>query len=103
MFRKILRFIFKTFESKLLIKKLIRTETNLYALGKLRSEFLNTITNSNKEIIESQQLALYKLQIDDSMKSHSQVEHQLIVSNLNLNEEKMLIEIDSEVIDTAGQ
>lgn len=54
-------------------------------------------TNSNKEIIESQQLCLYKLIIDDNVKSQSQVEHQLVVSNLNVNEDKLLIAIDSEV------
>ena len=69
----------------------------MYAIGKLRNDFMDKNTNSNKEIIESQQLCLYKLIIDDNVKSQSQIEHQLVISNLNLNEDKLLVAIDNEV------
>ncbi len=80
----------------MIIKKIIRTESNLYALGKLRTDFIKN-TSNNSKIFESQQLCLYKLLIDETIKNKSQIEHQLLASNLNLNDEKMLIEIDSEV------
>ena len=52
----------------------------------------------NKEITDNgHQLCLYRLIIDEILKSQSHIEHQLVVSNLSLNEEKLLIQIDSEV------
>ena len=97
-YHTLLNFFFycKAFETKLIIKKLIRTENNLYALGKLRNELINKNVN-NKEIIESQQLSLYKLLINDQVKANSLIEHQLVVSGLTVNEEKMLIAIDNDV------
>ncbi len=89
--------ITQAFETNLIIKKLVRTEANLYVLGKLRNDLMDK-TIYNKEITDNgHQLCLYRLIIDEILKSQSHIEHQLVVSNLSLNEEKLLIQIDSEV------
>lgn len=85
----------------MIIKKLVRTEANLYVLGKLRNDLIDK-TSNNKELTDcnnndQHQLCLYRLLIDDGLKNQPHIEHQLVVSGLSLNEEKLLVEIDSEV------
>lgn len=91
--------LLKTFETNLIIKKLVRTEANLYVLGKLRNDLMDK-TSNNKELIDGNnnqhQLCLYRLLIDDGLRNQSHIEHQLVVSGLTLNEEKMLVDIDGE-------
>ena len=109
-----------------MIKKVIKTETTLYALGKLRTKENKTpLTSTNKnnnnnkckQLVNSRTTesaissgsggdsndsggggySLYKLAIDETLKNKTQLEHQLVLSDLNLNTNKMAIAIDSEV------
>ena len=121
--------MFKSFETKILINKVIKTETTLYALGKLRTKEnttpLTTTNNKNNnnnnkcnQLVDSKFSSasgdnddsgggggssnsngynLYKFTIDETIKNTTQLEHQLVLSDLNLNTNKMAIVVDSEV------
>lgn len=75
----------------MVIKRIIRIEKKIYAIGQLKQNGSNT----------SQQLSLYKLILNDtSLKESTKntpIQHEIILSNLMINKEKFEIAIDNNV------
>lgn len=98
-------YVLKSFETKLLIKKVIKNESTIYALGNLKESDSTTMqsisskTNNNKQILEnaSKTYSLFKFYIDESLKNSTEIEHKLVLSDINLNADKLGIAIDNEV------
>ena len=88
-------FTLKTLDTKLSIKKVIRTESSLYAVGKLIEP------KKKPQAGDPDQLSLYKLIIYETIKNQNKIEHQVVLTNLTLNEEKLAIAIDSQVNEIA--
>ena len=59
--------LLKTFETKLSVRKVIRTESSLFALAKISES--SKKKQQSLENQDQQQLSLYKLKIDENMKN----------------------------------
>lgn len=78
--------LLKTFNCRLKIKKIININNSIYAVGDLK-------TASN-----SQFPSFYRLLFDSLIAKNNQIlEHELIVSNLSINLDKLQISIDKNV------
>ncbi|CAF0710964.1 unnamed protein product [Brachionus calyciflorus] len=76
--------LLKSFELKIKIKKIYNVKNSIYAIGELKKSSKN----------ENDSISLYKLQIDNSIKNKNLIEHELIVSNLSINLDKLQFAID---------
>ena len=71
-------------------------DSNLYAVAKL----ITLNSGSGSVVVENnnRSYSLYKLMLNDLLKSKTSIEHEILATNLDLNEEKFQIAIDSSVI-----
>ena len=73
------------------IKRHLIVKNSLYVIGNLKNSFLNKSENH---------FSLYKLLLTDTSGSNKNsvlIEHQLVLSNLNLNVDKLHVGIDYDV------